>query len=108
MKAYGQNKIATIYMANTIDRRLGAEGLHALSLHPGVIRSSLTAHVLKLADPMWEISTVKAREKTAAQSAATAVYAAVGGDWEGRGGRYLSECFELGPFQGKEGYSCHG
>lgn len=32
--AYGQSKIANIYMANEIDRRYGSQGLHALSLHP--------------------------------------------------------------------------
>jgi NAD(P)-dependent dehydrogenase (short-subunit alcohol dehydrogenase family) len=103
MKAYGQSKTANIYMANTIDRRFGAEGLHALSLHPGAIRSGLTAHVRKLADPMWEIPSVKAREKSAAQGAATTVYAAISSDWEGSGGRFLSNCMEMGPFQGKEG-----
>jgi NAD(P)-dependent dehydrogenase (short-subunit alcohol dehydrogenase family) len=102
-KAYGQSKTATIYMANSIDRRFGAEGLHALSLHPGAIRSNLHAHVRKIADPMWELPAVKAREKTAAQGAATTVYAAVSRDWEGKGGRYLSNCMEMGPFQGGEG-----
>ncbi|MCJ1384396.1 hypothetical protein MMC17_007512 [Xylographa soralifera] len=102
MKAYGQSKTATIYMANMIDRRFGSGGLHALSLHPGAIRSNLTAHVRKLAEPMWEIPAVKAREKTAAQGAATTVYAAISREWEGKGGRYLSNCMEMGPFQGKE------
>jgi NAD(P)-dependent dehydrogenase (short-subunit alcohol dehydrogenase family) len=103
VKAYGQSKTATIYMANSIDRRFGAEGLHALSLHPGAIKTNLIAHVRKIAEPMWEIPSVKAREKSAAQGAATTVYAAISGDWEGRGGRYLSNCMEMGPFQGKEG-----
>ncbi|MCJ1288710.1 hypothetical protein MMC34_000239 [Xylographa carneopallida] len=103
MKAYGQSKTAAIYLANTIDRRFGAQGLHALSLHPGAIRSNLTAHVRKLAEPLWEIPAVKAREKTAAQGAATTVYAAVSQEWEGKGGRYLSNCMEMGPFQGEEG-----
>ena len=102
-KAYGHSKTATLYMANTIDRRFGAQGLHALSLHPGAIRSNLHAHIRKIADPMWEIPSVKAREKSAAQGAATTVYAAVSKDWEGKGGRYLSNCMEMGPFQGKEG-----
>jgi NAD(P)-dependent dehydrogenase (short-subunit alcohol dehydrogenase family) len=103
MKAYGQSKTANIYMANTIDRRLGAKGLHALSLHPGAIKSDLIQHVRKLAEPMWNIPAVKAREKTAAQGAATSVYAAISKEWEGKGGRYLSNCMEMGPFQGTEG-----
>jgi len=105
MLAYGQSKTANIYMANTIDRRFGArEGLHALSVHPGAIRSNLTAHVRHLADPLWELPAMKAREKTAAQGAATTVYAAVSKEWEGKGGRYLSNCMEMGPFRGKEGF----
>ncbi|MCJ1396046.1 hypothetical protein MMC18_008933 [Xylographa bjoerkii] len=102
-KAYGQSKMATIYMANTIDRHFGTVGLHALSLHPGLIRSNLHTHVRKLVEPMWELSAVRAREKTAAQGAATTVYAAVSKDWEANGGRYLSNCMEMGPFLGKEG-----
>jgi NAD(P)-dependent dehydrogenase (short-subunit alcohol dehydrogenase family) len=104
MKAYGQSKTATIYMANSIDRRYGAQGLHALSLHPGAIRSNLTSYVRKMAEPLWEIPSVKAREKSPAQGAATTVYAAVSKEWEGKGGRYLSNCMEMGPFQGKEGF----
>jgi len=105
MLAYGQSKTANIYMANTIDRRFGTtEGLHALSVHPGAIRSNLTAHVRHLADPLWELPAMKAREKTAAQGAAPTVYAAVSREWEGKGGRYLSNCMEMGPFQGKEGF----
>jgi NAD(P)-dependent dehydrogenase (short-subunit alcohol dehydrogenase family) len=102
-KAYGQSKTATIYMANTIDRRFVSKGLHALSLHPGAIRSNLNAHIRKMVEPMWEIPSVKAREKSAAQGAATTVYAAVSKDWEGRGGRYLSNCMEMGPAGKKEG-----
>jgi NAD(P)-dependent dehydrogenase (short-subunit alcohol dehydrogenase family) len=104
MKAYGQSKTANIYMANTIDRRFGAKGLHSLSLHPGAIRSNLTAHVRKLAEPLWEIPSIKAREKTAAQGASTTLYAAISSEWEGKGGRFLSNCMEMGPFRGKEGF----
>ena len=43
--AYGQSKTANIYMANEIERRYGSQGLHALSVHPGSIRSGLQVHV---------------------------------------------------------------
>jgi hypothetical protein len=91
-------------MANSIDRRFGAQGIHALSVHPGAIRSNLTAHIRKMTEPLWELPTIKAREKTAAQGAATSVYAAVSKEWEGRGGRYLSNCMEMPEFQGVEGF----
>ncbi|KAF2426310.1 NAD(P)-binding protein [Tothia fuscella] len=103
MKAYGQSKTALIYVANTIDRRFGSQGLHALSLHPGAIKSNITSFVREMAAPMWEIPSVKAREKNAAQGAATTVYAAVSQEWEGKGGKYLSNCMEMGPFKGVEG-----
>jgi NAD(P)-dependent dehydrogenase (short-subunit alcohol dehydrogenase family) len=103
-KAYGQSKTATVYMANSIDRRFGSQGLHALSVHPGAIRTNLSAHLAKMIEPLWQIPAIKAREKTAAQGAATPVYAAVSAEWEGKGGRYLSNCMVMGPFQGKEGF----
>jgi NAD(P)-dependent dehydrogenase (short-subunit alcohol dehydrogenase family) len=103
MKAYGQSKTACIYLANTIDRRFGSQGLHSLSLHPGAIRSGITFHVRKMAEPMWEIPSVKCREKSPAQGAATTVYAATSKEWEGRGGRFLSNCMEMGPWNGEQG-----
>jgi NAD(P)-dependent dehydrogenase (short-subunit alcohol dehydrogenase family) len=36
-QAYANSKLANIYMANEIERRYGAKGLHGLSLHPGGI-----------------------------------------------------------------------
>ena len=33
--AYGQSKLANIYMANEIETRYGSQGIHGLSLHPG-------------------------------------------------------------------------
>jgi NAD(P)-dependent dehydrogenase (short-subunit alcohol dehydrogenase family) len=33
--AYGQSKTANIWMANEIERRYGAHGLHGLAVHPG-------------------------------------------------------------------------
>jgi NAD(P)-dependent dehydrogenase (short-subunit alcohol dehydrogenase family) len=37
LKAYGQSKLAQIYMANSVDRHYGGRGLHALSVMPGGI-----------------------------------------------------------------------
>ena len=102
MVAYGQSKTATIWMANAIDRLYGGQGLHALSLHPGAIKSNITAHVHKLAAVMWEIASIKSREKSTAQGAATTVWAACSSDWEGKGGKYLSNCMVAAPFKGVE------
>ncbi|KAJ4258971.1 hypothetical protein NW762_008059 [Fusarium torreyae] len=43
--AYGQSKTANIYMANEIERRYGAEHLHATSVHPGIVATGLTRHM---------------------------------------------------------------
>ena len=106
-KGYGQSKTANIYMANEIDRRYGSKGLHALSLHPGGIMTGLQTHMpeevkQKYSKDPETLSYMKSPE----QGAATTVYAAVSKEWEGKGGKYLEDCDETGPHQGKiEGYA---
>ncbi|GKT44770.1 short-chain dehydrogenase/reductase ATR7 [Colletotrichum spaethianum] len=90
--AYGQSKTANIYFANEVERRYGSEGLHALSLHPGVIFTNLTNHMDTTA---WVASMTeddKNALKSVPQGAATTIYAALSEDWEGRGGKYLNNC----------------
>lgn len=36
-----QSKTANIWTANEIERRYGAQGLHATSVHPGIIGTNL-------------------------------------------------------------------
>ncbi|KAF7892296.1 uncharacterized protein EAF01_010376 [Botrytis porri] len=92
--AYGQAKTANIYMANEIERRYGSQGLHTTSVHPGIaVATGLMQHV----DPavVAEISKDEGlykTMKTAAQGAATTVWAAIGKEWEIKGGEYLAEC----------------
>ncbi|KAM0425341.1 hypothetical protein ACHAPT_009397 [Fusarium lateritium] len=43
--AYGQSKLAQIYMANLVERKYAAQGLHALSLMPGGIITNLQQYV---------------------------------------------------------------
>lgn len=96
--AYSQSKTANIYMANEIDRRYGSKGLHATSLMPGGIKTPLQRHVDSeviakwTRDPMTAVFT-----KSTEQGAATTVLAAIGREWEGRGGKYLENCQEAGP-----------
>jgi NAD(P)-dependent dehydrogenase (short-subunit alcohol dehydrogenase family) len=82
-------------MANELDRRYGQEGLHATSLHPGAINTDLPRHlgpewVQKLLSDENIVRTLKSTE----QGAATTVLAAIGKQWEDRGGRYLEDCEE--------------
>ncbi|RDL40647.1 NAD(P)-binding Rossmann-fold containing protein [Venustampulla echinocandica] len=92
-KAYGQSKTANIYMANEIERRYGARGLHANSVNPGGIHTGLQTYVpADVQEQWWKWKGVKSLE----QGAATTVLAAVAKDWEGVGGKYLEDCQEAG------------
>ncbi|KAI0192890.1 hypothetical protein EV127DRAFT_335994 [Xylaria flabelliformis] len=92
--AYGQSKLANVYMANEIERRYGSEGLHGWSIHPGGIRTGLqrwNLHdtlVLLKNGPIHSYMYMQNAE----QGAATSVWAAVSRDLEGKGGKYLEEC----------------
>jgi NAD(P)-dependent dehydrogenase (short-subunit alcohol dehydrogenase family) len=93
-KAYGQSKTANILFANELDRRYGSQGLHGLSVHPGVIMNTeLSRHQLDASNEMMEAMISDPRftsiEKSVEQGAATQVWAAVGSDLQGKGGLFL-------------------
>lgn len=109
---YGQSKTSNIYMANSIDRLYGSKGIHALSLHPGGIFTGLQIHVAQSVKDMWATPQAQAFFKSVEQGAATSVYAAVSKEWEGKGGRFLEDCDESPPMNGKQavgvaGYAAH-
>ncbi|GAW14463.1 hypothetical protein ANO14919_038660 [Xylariales sp. No.14919] len=92
-KAYGQSKLAQIYMANYVDRNFGADGIHALSLMPGGILTGLQKHFPPEVREGWKSNpTIWNFMKNEEQGAATTVLAAVGEEWEGKGGKYLENC----------------
>lgn len=98
--AYGQSKLANIYMMNEIERRYGRQGVHGLSVHPGGIFTGLQKHVSdevmrRLREP--EVTRFMKNEE---QGAATTVLAAVGREYEGVGGVYLEDCRESEPITG--------
>lgn len=106
--AYGQSKTANIYMANEIERRYGCQGIHATSLHPGGIGTELGRHLdpAVMAEMMKDTNLMK-YIKSVEQGAATTVWAAIGKEWEGKGGKYLTNCrVAEGIFQ--EGGDIHG
>lgn len=92
--AYGQSKTANIYMANEIERRYGAKGLHGLSVMPGGIATGLQVHIAEMMTAAMAMESVRNHMKSPEQGAATTVYAALSKEWEGRGGRYLEHCQE--------------
>lgn len=96
--AYGQSKTANIHMANEIERRFAAQNLHALSVHPGGIATSLQKYMDKsIIEHYSKIPEVRNSSKSTAQGAATQVWAAIGQEWTGNSGRYLEDVAESLP-----------
>ena len=96
--SYALSKLANIYTANSIERLYGPRGLHDLSVHPGGAATGIQkmdcANVGFVLKKMisFRARAVMRMVKSPAQAAATQVWAAVGRDLEGVGGRYLEEC----------------
>ena len=96
--SYGQSKTANIYMANELERQFGTQGLHGLSVHPGIImETGLTKYMTddpkNIENYMNGIAPdFAARCKNTEQGAASIVWAAVAERLEGRGGIYLEDC----------------
>jgi NAD(P)-dependent dehydrogenase (short-subunit alcohol dehydrogenase family) len=89
MTAYGQAKLANVLMANALQRRYGAQGLTACSLHPGTLittdigrRSALLGTLMKLISPFT---------KSPSQGASTTIHCALAAP-EAVAGRYFSDC----------------
>jgi NAD(P)-dependent dehydrogenase (short-subunit alcohol dehydrogenase family) len=96
--AYGQSKTANIYFANEIERRYGPKGLHAISLHPGIIQTNLSQYLgQEFLEALATNESLLKSMKSTSQGAATTIYAALSEEWEGRGGRYLSDLVEQEP-----------
>lgn len=90
MKAYGQAKLCNVLMAAELQRRHGAGGLTACSLHPGTMvttnignESLLVRAVMRLVSPFT---------KNGNQGAATSVWALVHAPAGEIAGRYLRDC----------------
>lgn len=91
--AYGQSKTANIWTANYIDRVYGPRGVHSLSLGPGGIWTGLLAHTPPdLVETFKKDPSIVPNMQSAAQGAATTLWAAIGRPWEGKGGEYLHDC----------------
>ncbi|OJI91174.1 hypothetical protein ASPTUDRAFT_52879 [Aspergillus tubingensis CBS 134.48] len=106
--AYGQSKTANIYTASEIERRYGGQGLHGLSLHPGIIATGLGRYLSEeQIQALLTDETVGRVAKSTEQGAATTLWAAVGREWEGKGGKYLADCAEAvdGEYDGHAGRS---
>ncbi|KAL5598831.1 hypothetical protein BROUX41_003843 [Berkeleyomyces rouxiae] len=98
--AYGQSKTANLWTANEIERRYGANGIHAWSLHPGTVMTELTRHMSEETKKvMGGDPAIAKMYKNAEQGASTSVWAAVAPALEGKGGKYLENCQIIGAWQ---------
>ncbi|KAK1455375.1 hypothetical protein CMEL01_04135 [Colletotrichum melonis] len=95
-RAYGQSKTANILMANGVDRRYGVRvgggGIHGYSVHPGTAMTGLQVEVKEQMEALKGDKAAWKPVKSPAQGAATAVLAALGKEFEGRGPFYLEDC----------------
>ncbi|KAL5336645.1 hypothetical protein BJX70DRAFT_389830 [Aspergillus crustosus] len=104
--AYGQSKTANILFAVSLAEKLGAKGLQAYSLHPGVIFStSLSAHLNAEVDVHLLIRIIEVLDKALGnsegwsdfspksnqQGAATTVYAGFASELKDQNGAYLQD-----------------
>ncbi|MCW5890178.1 MAG: SDR family NAD(P)-dependent oxidoreductase [bacterium] len=92
--AYGQSKTANVLFAVGLERRLSAQGIHALALHPGAIVTELGRHLVPedMAFLQQRSGPGGLRLKTVPAGAATSAFAATAPELEGRGGLYLEDC----------------
>ena len=93
--AYANSKVACTYLANEIDRRYCSEGLHATSVQPGAIATNISRHLgPEVVQYIMSNEAIVKILKSLEQGAATTVVAAIGKEWENKGGKYLEDCEE--------------
>ncbi len=113
--AYGQSKTANALFALELDRRLGAQGVNAFSVHPGVIMTELARHMTEEVMAQMrvhvgaraaegdttpeEATGTKLRFKSLEAGAATQLWAATAAELAQHGGAYLADC-QLGEVGG--------
>jgi retinol dehydrogenase-14 len=90
MRAYSQSKLANILFTYELARRLGASGVTANALHPGMVRTGFGAEdsgtLQRLFTPL-----MRPFMKSAAQGAATSIHLASSPELEGVTGCYFAD-----------------
>jgi len=93
--AYGQSKTANALFAVGLDDRLKSRGVRALAVHPGVIMTELSRHMVPEDFEMLQARQPEGKQltlKTVEQGAATSVWAATSAELAGKGAIYLEDC----------------
>ncbi|MEM0955078.1 MAG: SDR family NAD(P)-dependent oxidoreductase [Pseudomonadota bacterium] len=93
--AYAQSKTANVLFTVALDKRLRGRDVRVFAVHPGVIETELSRHMLDedrqmLAERGKRLGDM--RQKSIPAGAATSVYAATAPELEGKGGIYLEDC----------------
>jgi len=96
--AYGQSKTANVLFAVELERRLGARGVHAYAVHPGMIMTDLGRHLTS--DDIAALQSMAKDSpggglppfKSIPEGAATTVWAATAPELAAHGGTYLADC----------------
>jgi NAD(P)-dependent dehydrogenase (short-subunit alcohol dehydrogenase family) len=99
MEAYGQSKTANILHAVELDRRYASRGVHAYSVHPGMVATELGRYFTR-----EDFEELKGRARSSSSGgglppavgvdvgAATSVWAATAPELDDHGGAYLGDC----------------
>ncbi|MFN3990485.1 MAG: SDR family NAD(P)-dependent oxidoreductase [Erythrobacter sp.] len=94
--SYGQAKTANVLFSVELERRYGAQGIHAYAVHPGGINTNLGRHLTPemAAALMARVTQSDSgfQWKTIPQGAATSCWAATAPELEGHGGVYCEDC----------------
>jgi NAD(P)-dependent dehydrogenase (short-subunit alcohol dehydrogenase family) len=108
--AYGQSKTANVLFAVELDRRYRDEGIRAFAVHPGMIATDLSRHLIpeSIAEVVAMVEDTGETYKSVQAGAATAVWAATAPELDGAGGVYLANCAIAPPIdEGSPGYAPH-
>jgi NAD(P)-dependent dehydrogenase (short-subunit alcohol dehydrogenase family) len=108
--AYGQSKTANVLFAVELDRLYRDVGIRAFAVHPGMIATDLSRHLTpeSIAQIVASVEGSGESYKSAAEGAATTVWAATAPELDGMGGLYLADCGVAPPIEdGSPGYAAH-
>jgi len=92
LHAYAVSKLANVLHAKELAKRYGAQGLHAYSLHPGVVASDVWREV-----PQPFRGLLKLRMISNEDGAKTTLYCATSAQVAEHNGRYYDDCAEKEP-----------
>lgn len=101
-EAYGQSKTANALFAVGLTQHFGSQGITANAVNPGGTHTGLQEQLSRedLLTLGWidQQGHDTSHFKTPEQGAATSIWAAVGHELDGIGGRYLENCQEAAPY----------